>query len=87
MSADPRNAAEQNDGERRNRPDNELDAAGMGPIGMIDSAAIGLPKPECEREDGGDRRQYDREHDRNGVDQDCFVGGSDRTLWIKDVHR
>src|ERR1019366_214282 len=44
-------------------------------------------KPECERENGGDRRQDDRQHNRNGIDQDCFVGDSDRTLWIKDIHR
>ena len=24
---------------------------------------------------------------RDGIDQDGFLGGSDRTLWIEDIHR
>ena len=39
MRADPGDAAEQDHGERRDRPDHQLDPAGMGPVGQIDARA------------------------------------------------
>jgi len=87
VRADPGDAAEQDNGERRDRPNDKLDPAGMGEIGKILRSRIGLPEPKCNRKDGDDGRHHDRQHDRNGIDQDDLVGRRNRTLWIENIHQ
>lgn len=45
-----------------------------------------MPKPERKRKNGSDRREDNRQHDSDRIDQYGLVGGSDRTLWIEDIH-
>jgi hypothetical protein len=87
MCADPRHAAEQDDGEGRDRPDHKLDPPRILPVWPVKCFCVGGPKPERKGKDRGDGRQHDRQHDPKRVDQDGLFGGPDRPLWIKDIHR
>ena len=49
VRADPDHAAEKQDDEKRDRPDDELDAAGINEAGLVARPRIGSAKPPGER--------------------------------------
>ncbi len=87
MRADPGDAAEQEDGERRDRPHHHLDTPGIDEVRLKLRFRIGGAKPEGEGQDRDDGRHHDRKHDENGIDQDGAVGRSYRPLRIEQIHR
>ena len=84
MGADPGHAAQQHDHEQRDAPDDELDAAGIGPIREIAGPGVGSAEPPGEGEGRDDRRDDDGEHDGEGIDQDRLLGDPDGALRVED---
>ncbi len=77
VRAEPRDAAEHHDDQRRNRPHDQLEMARELPLGPIEGARVGLAEPEREGGDEDDDRQDDRQHDRQRIDQNEQLGGAD----------
>src|SRR5271165_1604164 len=87
MSPDPDHAAQKHDDEERNRPDDELDAAGIDEFRPVDRSRVGGAKPPGKSKGRDDRRDHNCEHDGDGVDEDRFVGAPDRALRIENALR
>ena len=77
MGADPCHAAQQHDGHRRHRPDDQLQPAGIFEIGQVFRPDVRCPEPPGEKQRRQDRRQDDDQHDGHGIDQDRLVGQAD----------
>ena len=85
MRADPGDAAHQDYRHRGDRPDQHLEAAGILEIGQIAGALVGCAEPGGNAERGQDRRDHDRQHDAECVEQNLpFVGGN-RSFRIEDA--
>ena len=87
MRADPDHAAEKQDDQERDRPDDELDAAGIDKAGLVARPRVGGAKPPGKDEDADDRRHDDHQHDGEGIEQDLDVGGADRPLRLQYASR
>ncbi len=85
MRSEPGDAAEHDDDERRNRPDDQLEMAGELPLRPIEGARVGGPEPEGEAGDQHDDRQDDRQHDRQRIDQNEPLRGADRPGRIENA--
>ena len=64
--------------QHRDRPDDELDAAGERPVGQVARPRVRSAEPPGEGERRDDRRHDDRQHDRQRVEQDRALGAADR---------
>lgn len=84
MGADPGHATEEHDHEKRDAPDDEFDAAGIGPIGQIVCPHVGGSKPPGEGKGRGDRRDNDGEHDGERINKDRLLGNPDDSLGVED---
>jgi len=85
VRADPNHAAEKQDDEKRDRPDNELDAAGINEAGLIARPRVGGAKPPGKDQDADSRWNDDDQHNAEGIEQDLAVGGADRPLRLKNA--
>ena len=83
MRADPGHPAEQHDGEQRNRPDDQLELAGIFPIRQIERPVVGRPEPPGDGEGGDDGRDHDDEHDGDRIDEERRVAVADRAFRIE----
>ena len=77
MGADPGDAAEKDDDQRRNRPDDDLDAPRVHEVRLPARAPVGRSIPPGHAESREDRRYDDREHDHDGIEQDFALGVAD----------
>ena len=84
MGCDPGNATEEHDHENRDAPDYKLDSAGIDPIRQIACPGVRASKPPGKDKRCGDRRDHDREHDGERVDEDHLLGYPNRSLWVED---
>jgi hypothetical protein len=75
---------QEHDYEERDAPDDELDAAGIGPIWQIACPLVGCSKPPGEGKGRGDRRDNDGEHDGERVDQDHLLGKPNDPFRVED---
>ena len=87
VRADPGDAADQQHRHRRDRPDQQLEPAGIGEVGPVARAPVGRAEPEGDAQRGEDRGNHDRQHDGERVEQDLPFGGRDRPLGIEDALR
>lgn len=85
MGADPADPGQQDHDKRRDRPDDELDASLIGPIGAVAGAGIGRSIPPGERQRRHDHGNDDNQHDFGGVDDEEPLSRGDRPLWIHDA--
>ncbi len=79
VGADPGDAAEEDDDQRRNRPDDELDPSGVDEVGLPACARVGGAIPPRDAERREDRGNDDREHDHHGIEEDLALGIADGT--------
>jgi len=68
MGADPNDPAQQDHGERRDRPDDELHAPFIGLVQAAGGTGVGGAVPPGERQGGHDHGNHDDEHDRRRID-------------------
>ena len=83
VRADPGHAAQKNDRHGRNRPDDELDAAGERPVRQVAGPGVRGAEPPGEGDRGDDRRHDDGQHDGQRVDQQRAIGRTDGSLRIE----
>ena len=83
MRADPGDAAQKQDDERRNGPDDHLDRPGILPVWTIGGPPIARPEPPGKRQRQHDDRNDDREHDRGGVVENDALRLTNRAVWIE----
>ena len=83
VGSDPDHAAEKQDDQDRNAPDNRFDTAGIDEIGTIACPGIGRAKPPGEDQDRDDRGDHDYQHDAQRVEQDFCVRRADRPLRVQ----
>ena len=83
MRADPGDAANQQHGHRGDRPNQHLEPAGIVEIRQVAGARVGRAKPEGDAEGGEDRRDDDRQHDAERVEQNLPFGSGDRPFRIE----
>src|SRR5271165_5796954 len=83
MRADPGDAAQEQDYERRNSPDDELDRARVLPVWTIGGPSVARPEPprKCQRQDN-DRNDHG-EHDGSCVEENDALRLANRTAWIE----
>ena len=87
VRADPDHAAEKQDDEKRDRPDDEFDAAGKNEAGLVARPRIGSAEPPGENKHADNRRHDDHQHDAEGIEQDLAIGGADRPLRLQYASR
>jgi hypothetical protein len=62
-----------------------FETAGIGEVRQVARALIGRTKPIGDAESGEDRRNHDRQHDAQCVEQDLPFGGGNLSLRIEDA--
>ena len=82
VRADPDHAPEEDHHQDRDRPDDQLDPPGKGPVGPVGGARVAGTKPPGEGQRGEDRGYDDRQHDRQRVEHDLPIARPDRTRRI-----
>ena len=87
VRADPDHAAEKQDDEKRDRPDDELDAAGINEAGLIARPRVGGAKPPGKDQHADNRWNDDDQHNAEGIEQDLDIGGADRPLRLQYASR
>jgi hypothetical protein len=87
MRANPRNAADQEYGHGRDRPDEHLETTGIREIRSIAGTLIRCTKPESNAKCRKDHRDHDRQHDAKRVEQNLPVGSGDRPFRIEHSFR
>ena len=83
VRADPGDAAQQDDGQQRDRPDDQLELPRIGEVGPVARPQIGGAVPPGEAQDDQDDRHDDRQHDGDRIDQEGLVALADRPLRIE----
>ena len=83
VRADPDHAAEKQDHQERNRPYDQLDAAGIDPVRPVAGARVGGAEPPREDERRDDRGHHDHQHDFERVEQNFRVGVGDRAAGVE----
>jgi hypothetical protein len=83
MRADPDHAGEEEDDEERNSPDQELQTAGIDPVGQIGCARIAGAKPPGKCEGGANRRHHDGKHDTQRIEHDLRIARADRSARLE----
>ena len=83
MRADPGDAAQEQDDERRNGPDDELDRARILPVRTIGGPPVARPEPPCKHQRQDDDRNDDGEHDRGRVVENDALRLADRAARIE----
>ena len=84
VGSDPGDAGEEENHQRRDRPDDEFHAPGIGPGGQVTRTGVRGAKPpgKCQR------RQYrwndDGQHDCQRIEQNGAIGRPDRSRWRKN---
>ena len=63
VRSDPNDAAQEQDDEERNRPDDDLDTTGIDESGLVACPGVGGPKPPREGKHCNDRGHDDHQHD------------------------
>ena len=82
---DPGDAAKKHNRQERDRPDDQLQPARIGPVGQMLRPGVGGAIPPRHPERRQDGRDDDRQHDGQGVEQDHPLGGADRPLCVQDA--
>src|SRR6516165_3446067 len=83
MGPDPNDSAQQDHGQRWDRPDDELHSPFIGLVKAARGPGVGGPVPPGERQGGHDYRNHDDEHDRRRVDQQEPLRRRDRPLRVQ----
>ena len=78
---------QQNYGQSRDRPDDELHAPFIGLVQAASRAGVGCAVPPGKRQGSHDYRDHDDEHDRRGIDEKKSLRRSDRPLGIQYAGR
>src|SRR6185312_10154777 len=79
MGADPGNASEEEDHQRRYGPDNELETSRVDKVGPVTGPLVRGAIPPRYRKRGHYGWNDDREHDRQRVEKDLALGTAYRT--------
>src|SRR5499427_11036289 len=87
MGPDPNDPAQQDHGERRDRPDDELHAPFIRLVQAASGAGVGGAVPPGERQGSDDYGNHDDEHDRRRIDQEKSLRRRDRSLRIQYAGR
>ena len=87
MGADPGDPADQEHRHGGDRPYEQFETARIFEIGQVAGAPIGRAKPEGDAERGEDRRDHDRQHDAERVEQYLPLGGGDGPLRAEHAFR
>ena len=83
MGPDPNDTAQQDHGQRRDRPDNELHTALIRLVKAARRVRVGCAIPPGERQGSDDHGNDDDEHDRRRIDQEKSLRRRDRPLRIQ----
>src|SRR5215471_13592141 len=85
MGPDPNDAAQQDHGQRRDRPGDELHAPFIGLVQAAGGTGVGGAVPPGERQGGHDHGNHDDEHDSRRIDQEKSFRRRDRSFRIEDA--
>src|SRR5262245_23209758 len=85
MGPNPNDSAQQDHGQRRDRPDDELETPFIGLVQAAGSLRVGCAVPPGERQGRHDHGNHDDEHDRRRIDQEKSLRRRDRPLRIEDA--
>src|SRR3954451_22506898 len=85
MAAHTCNPAAQAYRQEWNRPDDQLDPAGIIPVRKMLCPPVSCPEPPGKRDGGKNDGYHDRKHDPGRVEQDLLFLGANRSDGIEDA--
>ena len=74
VGADPGDAAQKQNDQRWDGPNDEFDPAGIGPVRPSLRAFVADAKPPCEQQGRDDDRNHDCQHDDGGIEKNGAFG-------------
>ncbi len=83
VGTDPRHPTQKRNRERRDRPDDQLNAAGVFPVRFVLGSPVAVPEPPGKDEREHDDRNDHRQHDRRRIGENDPLGKTDWPMRIQ----